>query len=152
MSRIGSAILEEYVNEINEKLDDDNTRIKIHQAFSSSFSVLKIAAHAMNIFVFGCLFLLVVILMTIDAATIDELRSATNDDILSGIRLFLWLSWMITFFTLMSLVMFSSARYFRDQRKERLDAEKERIDLIKTIIEVQEELLLRHKLIQKEGM
>lgn len=150
MTKIGSSILAEYVNEINEKIQDDNTKIKIHQVFSSAFSIWKIAALALNVFVFGCLFLIVLILITLDAPTLDALRSSTNEQILSAIKTFVWFSWMVTIFTVMSIIIFSARRYFRDQRQERLDIEQQQTDLIKTIIEVQEELLLRHKLITPE--
>lgn len=43
---------------------------------------------------------------------------------------------------------FGVKKYFRDIKQERLDSEKARTDLMQTIIQINEEVLLRHGLIE----
>jgi len=150
MTQIGNAVLSEYVSEINERIEDDKTRIRVGQVLSTGHSFWRLWSFSLSLFFNGCLVLVVLMLFFIDAETLDMLRIATNEEILSGISTFLGFTTIVAISVLMFITLIGSRRYFHDKKQERLDREQEQADLIQTIIQVNEELLLRHKLIDSE--
>jgi ABC-type Fe3+ transport system permease subunit len=150
MTKVGSAVLSEYISEIKEHIEDDKTRIRVGQALSTGHSFWRLGALAVNLFFLGCLTLSVLLLFFVDAEMLDALRSATNEDVLSAINSFLNFTLMVAMLTFICYLFFAPRRYFRDLKQERLEREQERSLLIQTIIEVNEELLLRHGLIVAE--
>ena len=79
--------------------------------------------------------------------SLDTLRNAPNEDIVSAIQA--CRSVILAFVFLILLIWgFGSQRYFHDKKQERRDREQDRTELIKTIIQINEEVLMRHGLIK----
>ncbi|MBL4625781.1 MAG: hypothetical protein JKY42_11680 [Flavobacteriales bacterium] len=150
MSKIGMEILNEYVSEVNEQIEDDKLRLYISQGLSIAHSIWRLFLLSINLFFAGALFLMVFFLLSLDNEHLDLLREASNENILSGITQLFFLIKIMVIFGVLAVALFFSTSYFRSKKAERRYREQQRADLIETIIQINEEVLLRHGLIKTE--
>lgn len=151
MTKVGRSVLDEYLAEANERVEDDKNRIRILQGLSTTHSLWRLLVFSVTLFFYACTSLAVVVLATIDDKALNALRAATNDELLSAIKSVMGYAVITTVVGVILTVAFTAHRFFRDKKQERVDAEQEHADLVKSIIAINEELLLRHKLIQAEN-
>jgi hypothetical protein len=150
ITQTGNAVLTEYLSEVHEKIDDDTLRIHVWQGLTLLHSLWRIALLYISGFFTTCLVIGVVILAMMDHSMLDALRQASNDEILSGIRsMFIFVSGS-TFLLVLIAIGLKGSSYFRDIRQERIANDQYQARLIKTMIEINEELLVRHRLIKAE--
>jgi hypothetical protein len=150
MTEIGNSIIAEYVSEINERIEDDKNRLRASQALEIARSIWRLFLVGVNMFFLGFVVLAVVILLTIDANTLDMLRAATNEEILSGIKTISFLVQMMLIIGIIAVVITGHGKYFRDKKRDRAEWEQVEVNLARRIIEINEEVLLRHGLIKAE--
>lgn len=146
------ALIIEYVTEINERIDDDKKRIWAQQGFSLFGTAGRILGLALRSFSVIGFFLLAVLVGNLSEADIKSLMNASASGIESGI------DWALNIFvafwslSLVLTVVIYCHNYFRDIKQERLSREQDRLEEIRLITAVCEELLTRHKLINQEGV
>lgn len=151
MTEIGNSIANEYASELDEHIEDDKNLLRLSQGFELMRSVWRLLAVGLNLFFAVFLVLVVIVLFSIDAETLEAIRSATNEQIVNGVRN---LALLIVGFTLVAFaiaVSAGSSKYFRDKRLERVEQDQREFELVRRIIEVNEEVLLRHGLIKAES-
>ncbi len=150
MTKIGDSILEEFCTELNESIEDDKNRLLLNQSAEGASSILKLCVRAISIFSQSVLTVCVLLLLTINSETLDLLRSASNEQLISSIKHLLAIVAIFSIF-ITTLVMAFSQKYFRDKKLERVESDQEELNLVRRIVEVNEEVLRRHGLIKEEG-
>lgn len=149
---VAKALIDEYVTEIKERINDDKKRIWAEQGFSLFGTANRILGLAVRSFSVLGFFLLIVLAGNLSEADIQGLMNAPASEIKSGISLVLTIFASFWFLNLCLTVGFYYHNYFRDMKQERLDREQARLEEIRLITAVCEELLTRHKLINQEGV
>lgn len=150
MTNIGDTVIKEYMSEVDEKIEDDKSEIRFRQILSLLGTFWYLFSLSINLFFSMCLVLFVATLFLVDESVLNAVREATNEELLAAIGTFLTVSFGLVVCTLSIFITFKIKKFFRDVKKERQEKEQGRIDLIQTIIQINEELLLRHKLIEQE--
>ncbi len=151
MTEIGKQLIQEFINETNEKLEDDKKRIFFVQGFTS---IKEIFVYWLNLlFKLGLLcflFLLIISFLFLDIQTIEKIRNSTNSEILEFFK-----SWTAVWFCLTIFVCFMTPiftvmigkRLFTNKIEERKYLDQREIILANRMVEIQEELMVRHGLI-----
>jgi ABC-type multidrug transport system fused ATPase/permease subunit len=150
MTEIGNRLLAEYVSEVNEKIEDDRNKLIANQALNFVVGICRIVYLNFSLFLSGFSILLLASIFFIDSAAINTLRAASNDEILDYISSIKYLAYVVSFLVLIFIVGNSINRYFRNVKQERLEAEQKHTDLLTLIVTIQDELLIRHKLVNQE--
>lgn len=151
MTEIGNSIATEYASELNERVEDDKNKLRISQGFEVVRSVWRLLVVGFNFFFASFLILAVIVLLSIDVENLEAIRSATNEQIVNAVRA---LAYSIGFITVVGFVFALSAgssRYFRDKQEDRVEQDQRELDLVRRIIEINEEVLFRHGLIKEES-
>lgn len=149
---IAQELIDEYVAEVKEHLDDDKNIILRDQGFSlfgTAQKIFNLAIKSFSVLGFILLFLLV---GSLGEANLQALMSASVSEMASIIKSTLNLFIYIWFTSLLFSVGICYHYYFRNIKQERLNLEKDKLEEIRLMVVVCEELLLRHKLINKEGV
>jgi len=150
MTEIGNSIIAEYESEINERIEDDKNLLRGSQALEIARSIGRLFVVAVNFFFLGFLCLSVIALLTIDASTLDAIRAATNQEILKLINAISATVQIMMIIGVMIAVAIGGDRYFRSKKRDRVEWEQRELNLTSRIIEINEEVLLRHGLIKAE--
>lgn len=150
MTKIGDQLLAEYVSEVNEKIEDDKNKLVASQATNIISGIWRVIVLHFTLFLSGCSMLFVLSILFIDNSTLELLRAASNEELLSYISFIKTLALTIAFIVLIFIVTVSTSRYFRNVKQERLEAEQKHTDLLTLIVTIQDELLIRHKLVNQE--
>ncbi len=148
MTNIGTALLNEYVSEVNERIEDDKKKLRLKQGLSNVYSTWRLILLTLTQFFIAFWAIWVIVLMFIDVEMIDTVKSATSEEIVENIETLLTLASLAAIFAPALFFM----RYFRDRKEERLLREQENANLMTTIVQINEELLLRHGLINSEDI
>lgn len=150
MSKISQSILDEYLSEVREKIEDDNTRLKLQQVFSGVGAIWKLIFIGLIYFLTANVVVGTAIIYSMDVETLNILKSASNESLISGLHRIETVVIFISILSFLSFITIFHHKYFRSKREERIQSDQDRVNLISTIVEINEELLLRHGLIKKE--
>jgi hypothetical protein len=144
MTPKAEALLQEYVSEINEKIEDDKNKIYFEQSKNFAYIVWRWILLVPSALFVGLYGLVAVLWFFVDAEMISYIRNATDQAIAENLRaLFVFAFAYGTVIPILFVV-----RHYRNKRDERTWREQEQVFEKKATIELVEEMLIRHGLIQ----
>jgi uncharacterized membrane protein len=149
MSEIGNDILTEYSSEIREKIEDDKNRTRFHQVICDAEMLWRCILISLNVTIGSIILALLAFVFLLDDSALNALRSSTNTEIINGLNSLLQFASIIATVSTFFLIVVKRHSLKRDLKEERKEREKERLDRMVVIVDVCEEILLRHKLIDK---
>jgi hypothetical protein len=149
MSSIGKQILEEFKNEINERIEDDKPKMQLEQVMSWLGLVWRMFGLAVKSILLMTVLNFFFVLYTADLYLITSMQTSTPEEILSAIEMFFYTSFLLAFGIFVAMASTSHAQRVRNVKQERLEQEEREIHLVTTAINLTEEVLLRHGLIKK---
>lgn len=144
MTPKAEALLQEYVSEINEKIEDDKNRINFEQSKNIGYIVWRWALLVPSGLFAGLYGLVAILWFFVDPNMIAEIRNASDQSIAETLKV------IFSFALIYGLAasMFLAARHYKNKRDERVWREQELLFEKRASIELIEELLIRHGLIQ----
>lgn len=155
MTEIGKQFINEFKRELEEKRIDDNTRIWLSQSLTFTGACLKLIFLWMPLILFYsfvCALAIITIGLT-DIDTVETIRLSTNQDIADGAGSIIYFTVFVSTFFGMLYFIFKAVwgvYPFSNKHHERDERDWMEIKLLKRIVEIQEELLIRHDLIKGE--
>lgn len=147
MTPTGNSLLEEYVNETKERIDDDKNQLYLDQGKNTGYMLWRGLIYVPTSFFFGIWITATFIMLSgiAEVEVISSIRQATDQEISEGLRAILYFG--LTF----ALIgpAYIASRYYRNKQDERVWTDQKRVWQKKDHIELIEELMLRHGLIEK---
>lgn len=154
MSEIGKQLIYEYLNETNERLEDDKQKILLSDTWHFiKKSIYHISETLPKIMIFMFVILAMVFLYVIDESTVSQMRLATDAEIVRGAKGTIKTVLILTVFIVTLNFGFNAVvgrSFFGFKKNQRLIKEQENAELVEIIVRLNEELLKRHKLINLE--
>ena len=151
MTKTGQQFIDEFISEANEKLKDDEKRIFFSQAITSVkntfWYVLRMVFQGLS-----TMFLItgVSILIFIEPSWFDDWSKMNSVDKVEMIRTIKMLFSYCLFITMFIYTFIAYRRIIGSKFEQRLHEDQQEANLLIRIVEVQEELLVRHGLIEAE--
>lgn len=150
MSKISGALIEEYLSERNEALENEKLKLGWLQVWCGIGGVQIILMRVIQMYAYSWLIAFIVIAVCANETFISYIQNASASEILKGVSTLHMLVWSLTVIGIMVFCFLRSRTIFRNSKNERLDLENQQAENINNIVLVCEELLIRHKLIQNE--
>ena len=129
MSSIGKQILEEFKNEINERIEDDKPKMQLEQVMSWLGLVWRMFGLAVKSILLMTVLNFFFVLYTADLYLITSMQTSTPEEILSAIEMFFYTSFLLAFGIFVAMASTSHAQRVRNVKQERLEQEEREIHL-----------------------
>ena len=146
------ALLEEYVSEVRERIEDEKNYIRTKQGVGLLRSANRIFGFACKAFSVVGFLLLCVVAGNLSEADLHSIAAASASEIEAGIDFMLFLFVGVFALALGASIVVYRSYFFTDERQAYLDREQAELERVKTIVSVCDELLTRHRLINQEGV
>lgn len=148
MSEVADSIIREYLSEQNERLDNDSTILRVETFFSYIGGMFGLLSKVFKMFLINFVLLFFAFFLILDVSIIQELKSATPDDIMKTKELFLIFFWVINFISALLMTFVYFGRY-KSIKTERVEQDEKAATEAYKIVLLAEEVLRRHNLIEK---
>ncbi len=145
---IGQSILDELSSELSEKNEDNKTNTMIEQSANIFKTFIRLAIKFTEFFFAALGLILLFIFAFISEDVVSDFKFATMEDLFNLHETTIFLAFVISFLT----TIFISASSFRNVKQEIEQKKKDKILQTKSTIELVEEVLYRHNLIESAGI
>ena len=145
------SVLDEMESELLGELEYRETKVNslTQQVKATLSTIWRIASCFISGFVASLIALVVLSFVITPTETVDFLRSATREQLLTTLSMFLNLSYITAFIWMIFNVLSRRIRFVSIERLKREAIEKQ-VQEAHRVIEIAEEVLLRHELIRLE--
>jgi len=151
MTAAGEAIISEYLNERNEVLEDEKKRLNWLQVWYGIGGFRSLIILMSQFYFFSWLVLGVFTLVYLGESDMDAIKKTSG---IEFVKFFDMINGFAFFLSVVGAIIVAGLRYdryFRNAKKEWIEAENRMTDDIRNIVLVSEELLRRHNLIVAKG-
>lgn len=145
------SVLDEMESELLAQLEYRETKVNTltQQVKATLATIWRIASCFISGFVASLIALVVLSFVITPTETVDFLRSATSEQLLTTLSMFLNLSYVTAFIWMIFNILSKRIRFVSIERLKREAIEKQ-VQEAHRVIEITEEVLLRHELIRLE--
>lgn len=152
MTKTGQNLINEFRNEQNSALSEQKVQILTNQVSSTFISLWKIVILAIYCFFATTLVVFTGAIAIIDAELLNHFRQSSDEELVKSIQILFSLIFMLAVTGMVFFAVIKGPSYFFHEKSEVIKDHEKEAKLLEKMIEINEELLYRHKLISKKGV